>query len=328
MESRGIVLFGTSDPEVNTTPPTGVTNSGWELQGFWSFFNGTPIGPHHFITAAHVGGTVGDPFFFQEAFYTTVSTAKDPGSDLQIWEVRETFPAFAKLYDGVTETGLELFVFGRGRIRGEPVMVNSTLKGWAWGVYDLQLRWGRNRVSSVIQLQGQPTLQVNFDSNGGTNEAHLATGDSGGGLFIQQSGEWRLAGINWTTDGPYNTTPTGAGFDAAIFDEGGLYVGGSDSWQLIADIGPNRPGSFYSTQIRGRLSWIQSILALPTTPILLEATEVDGVFAAATGAVVDAVAKTIRIAPSGTRFYRLQSSGPVSIESVSLEGTSLVIHYQ
>src|SRR4051812_2504724 len=67
-----VILLGTADPNQNTTAPTGaLTNSGWDLQGNWYEFQGTPIGPHHFITAAHVGGAVGVNFFFRGAFYAT-----------------------------------------------------------------------------------------------------------------------------------------------------------------------------------------------------------------------------------------------------------------
>src|SRR5688572_27497130 len=101
-----IILFGTADAEANTTAPTGeLAGSGWDFQGIWGQVQGTAIGPHHFITATHVGGQLGEIFTYRGVQYTTISRAVDSGSDLQILEVAGTFPAWAELYDGPNETG-------------------------------------------------------------------------------------------------------------------------------------------------------------------------------------------------------------------------------
>src|SRR6266852_1865597 len=61
-----VLFYSTADPAHNTTAPTGVlTNSGWQYQGLWGAYLGTPIAPKYFITAAHVGGSVGDRFRFR-----------------------------------------------------------------------------------------------------------------------------------------------------------------------------------------------------------------------------------------------------------------------
>ena len=44
----------------NKSAPTGTfSGSGWQWQGNWGAFTGTPIGRSYFITASHVGGAVG-----------------------------------------------------------------------------------------------------------------------------------------------------------------------------------------------------------------------------------------------------------------------------
>jgi hypothetical protein len=334
--AKGIVLLGSADPETNTTAPTGtLANSGWELQGAWGGFLGTPVGPHHFLAASHVGGAVGDLFWFQNNFYVTVKATKDPSSDLQMWEVAGTFPTYAQLYDGATETGLDLMVFGRGGIRGAEVRVNNVLKGWQWAGWDGRMRWGQNKVSSVSNdPNGQPAgdqphiMIVNFDASGSANEAHLASGDSSGGVFIQQSGLWRLAGINWAVDGPYNSSNSGTGFNAALFDEGGSYQAVDNGWSLVTDTASNKPGSFYATRVKARLTWIQGVLAAAPTPLLLEATDVAGLYAPSLSATVDTTNKTIQFVPTANHYYRLQSSGTITIASSHLEGGALVIQYQ
>src|SRR5215510_11080079 len=71
---RCVLLYSTGDPGHNTNAPTGaLTNSGWQYQGTWSTFTGTVISSNAFITAKHVGGTIGDPFTFQGVQYTTTA---------------------------------------------------------------------------------------------------------------------------------------------------------------------------------------------------------------------------------------------------------------
>lgn len=74
--SRAILFHTTADPEHNTERPVGaLAGSGWDLQGFWRAFLGTPIGPQYFITVGHVKGVVGEPLHFDGVAYTTI--AKD-----------------------------------------------------------------------------------------------------------------------------------------------------------------------------------------------------------------------------------------------------------
>ena len=69
----------------NTTAPNGpLASSGWQWEGNWGAFLGTPISKNYFITAEHIGGTVGDAFVFNGRRYYTTATYDDPQSDLQI----------------------------------------------------------------------------------------------------------------------------------------------------------------------------------------------------------------------------------------------------
>jgi hypothetical protein len=333
--AKAIILYGTGDPNQNTAAPTGaLANSGWELQGSWGIVQGTPVGPHHFITAFHVGGNVGDVFTFQGRSYVAIAEHADALSDLHLWEVAGTFPVWAQLYDGVTETGLDLMVYGRGVRRGAEVRVNNVLKGWQWGEWDGALRWGRNKVASLMADPSRPAadqpqlMVVAFNSNATADEAHLGYGDSGGGVFIQENGAWRLAGINYSVDGPYNTSNSGAGFEAAIFDEGGLYQGGGP-WTLVADRSTSQAGNFYATRIKARLSWIQSVLTAPTTAVLLQASTPDGTYAPVLNATIDVARKTISVSASGSAaFYQISGLGAVKVTSTELSRGTLVLRYE
>ncbi len=263
--AMAVILYGSGDPTANTTAPTGpFANSGWQFEGQFDGFLGTVIAPNYFITAKHIGGSVGDTFSFNGTNYTTTAVFPDPSSDLQIWRVSGTFPIQAPLYSGSpgTEANLFLMVFGRGTQRGNSVFVGpvSHQGGWLWGTSDAVQRWGTNIVGSIVN---DPTygelLRVPFNNNAGPNEGHLSVGDSGGAVFVfnMTSKAWELAGINLAVDGPFSTSSNGANaFDAAMFDTTGLFVdGGSGTWVAA----PN-PSAFYSTEIAAHKGFIESVI--------------------------------------------------------------------
>ena len=234
---------------------------------------GTPVGPHHFLTAHHFGGSIGDKFYYGGEVFTTIGSVDDAGSDLRLWEVSERFPSYAPLYSSTDEAGKGLVVFGRGLDRG--VVVTNTIQvrdrgqwvtaamtnGWQWGAYNYTQRWGTNEVSTVTTVNGFPVLKVDWDAGAGDEECMLADKDSGGGVFIQDNGVWKLAGINWLV-GPatsYSFNSDGsAPFNATILDFSGdspLYIENGGSWVDTDSLGITK-SSFYSSRISSRYSWI------------------------------------------------------------------------
>ncbi|MCX6908612.1 MAG: trypsin-like peptidase domain-containing protein [Verrucomicrobia bacterium] len=275
---HAVVFHSTNDLTYNTTAPTGaLANSGWQYEGSWSNFLGTAIAPSFFITAQHVGGNIGEPFTLNGTTYTTTAVYNDPGTDLAIWKVNATFSAWASLYTASSEVGSSLVVCGKGLGRGAEVWADGELKGWKWSG-NLTNRWGENVVTGTTNYAGSTLLYARFDAGAGTNEATLAGGDSGGGVFIQQNSTWRLAGVNYAVDGPFNTNDTGGGFNAAIFDEGGLYYKDGSSWIYVTNQTDNIPTSFYATSISARQSWINSIIIPEPATSLLTAVGTSGLF--------------------------------------------------
>jgi hypothetical protein len=263
--SSAVILYGTVDPSANTSAPTGaLANSGWQYQGEFGGVLGTPIASNHFITAKHIGGTVGQTFVFNGVTYTTTAVFPDPSSDLQIWRIAGTFPVHAPIYSGGagSELNLGLVVFGRGTQRGNAVNVgdDSHLGGWLSGPADGVQRWGTNVIGSIVNdsTYGK-LLRAAFDANGGPNEAQLSTGDSGGGVFVfnAATNRWELAGINLAVDGPFSTSPNGTNpFNAAMFDTSGLFVQDDQGNWVTA---PN-PSAFYATEIAAREGFIDSVV--------------------------------------------------------------------
>jgi len=268
--ARAVLFDSTGDPSFNTTAPGGaLAGSGWQYEGSWLGFLGTPIAPNYFISAGHIGGSVGDIFTFNGVQYTTTAMFQSPTSDLRIWQVSGTFPMFAPLYTGSDEVGKSLVVIGNGTQRGADISPGGMLKGWSWGTADGVTRWGTNVVSGIYTgnaSQGD-FLMAAFDHGFDLNEAHLSVGDSGGAVFIQDAmGTWQLAGINYGVDGPYALDSSGGGqFNASLFDQSGFYlqneVGGWDA--------ASGPGSFYATRISSNSDWILGVIPEPNVPALL-----------------------------------------------------------
>src|SRR6185295_11824785 len=127
--TQALIFFSSGDPSYHTDAPTGsAQKAGWDLQGNWIGFLGTPIAPHYFIAAKHIGGSVGTTFAFGGKAYTTTAVFVDTVGDLQIWRVAETFPSYAQLYSRADEVGKPTMMFGRGTQRGAAVTANGTLK--------------------------------------------------------------------------------------------------------------------------------------------------------------------------------------------------------
>jgi hypothetical protein len=126
--------------------------------------------------------------------------------------------------------------------------------------------WGSNKVDQVVSSVagiGQ-LLYFKFDASGDYYEGSLSLGDSGGGVFIKDGSTWKLAGINYGTDGAYSYTgQNNTGFSASIYDQGGLYVGSNSNWTYTPDQATNIPGGSYATRISSNMSWIRSIIGTP-----------------------------------------------------------------
>jgi hypothetical protein len=300
--SQAVLFKFTSDPSFNTTAPSGsLTNSGWQYEGEWitsgGDFTGTPIAPTFFLAAQHVGGAPGSPFVFNGFEYHVVTNYDDPGSDLRIWQVGQTFPGYAPLYTKSNEGGALCVVFGRGTQRGSLVSVAARTNGWMWGTTDAVQRWGQNNVSLIYtDASLGDFLYCTFDQSGTSNECDLSVGDSSGGVFIEDGGTWKLAGVNYNVDGPWSFD--GSGNDqtnAALLDARGLYYLSNSGWTLVPTNNPSPvPTGFYSSRVSSHINWINSVINFQTGPDLR-----------ITGSQVVGADVQINLATGSNRLYRV-----------------------
>lgn len=250
--TEGVILFRTGDPAANTSEPTGqLAGSGWQYEGNFGVFLGTAIAPHHFVTARHLG-QVSNNFVYHGVNYPIVHGFPDPGSDLQIFEITGTLPSCAPLYKRNDEVGRHLVVIGRGTQRGPERIVDGQLRGWEYGRGDSVQRWGENEVARIVG----GALYVLFDQPGLPQEAHLSVGDSGGAIFLNDAGVWKLAGINSDVDQFASGPDGGRPYYAAMFDERGSYR--SDGKLITGD--KPVPSGFHAARISSRISWINSVI--------------------------------------------------------------------
>jgi len=253
-----IVLY--SKTYRNKSAPTGsYANSGWQWQGEWGQFLGTPIGKNHFITASHIGGSVGQSLKLNGKTYKTTAFYDDPSTDLRIWKVSTAFTSWAPIYTGRSEAGKHAMIFGRGSQRGAEVKLGSSRKGWLWGAMDHLRSWGRNRVDGARNMGNGlgDGLYFDFDRVGISEEGTLTGGDSAGGLFIKDGTVWKLAGIHYAVEASFRASQNGSSFNAAIYDKGGLWYGG----KLIGDTSTDIPALAYSTRVSTRSTWINDVIA-------------------------------------------------------------------
>lgn len=267
-QAYALVFLATADPAYNASAPGGaLAGSGWQWVGGFGGFQGTPIGPRHFLAARHIGVPLGTSLVLDGASYPTTAFFDDANSDLRIWQIDGTFPSWATLYRGSSEVGRTVVVFGRGAGRGGEVRNSlGELRGWLWGGGAGALRWGQNTLAAVVNggTYWGPLLYATFDQGGGANEVHLAGGDSSAPAFVQDGGAWRLAGVAASVDAYFNTTNSGQGFAAALFDTRGLHTGptAEGPWSANPVSGPTpKPTGFYLTRVSARAGWIDSILA-------------------------------------------------------------------
>ena len=285
---KAVLFYDTSDPSHNTTAPTSTfANSGWQYEGLYGTFLGTMIGSQYFITAQHIGPQ-GGSFVSKGVFNggTDVTYHVDTsvnggigywdiaGTDFRVFKISETFSQWAQLYQGNSEIGATIVTMGMGGPRGSDVMVDTglgpQLKGWKLTGGGATARWGTNQISDVVPDSLSPVgslLAAEFNALPGTDEAFLSSGDSGGGVFINDGGTWKLAGVNYAVEGPFdtnNTTGDSSDFTAALFDKGGLYEGSdATGWTYQNPTGTDQPVNFYVSRISDSAPQIDAIIAVP-----------------------------------------------------------------
>lgn len=194
--------------------------------------SGVLIAPNWVLTAGHVGPA---NFTIGGQTYSIAESIKHPqflangndinyGFDIALIRLTSNVVGVAPIpiYQGTNELGATISMVGYGETG-----VGSTGVSANPGT----LRGGTNIVDGFYSFENGPTGQIgavngvlltdfdaplSFDATGKFNtlgtpattslEYHLASGDSGGGAFIQEGGQWYVAGIHSFVDSQRNWT--------------------------------------------------------------------------------------------------------------------------
>lgn len=271
-----------------TGAPTGdLANSGYQYEGAWKGnsgnpdYTGTVISPYYFISARHLQSALSNDFVLPglngqpDVTYHRVQDYTYLNTDLLVIRVDQPFPAdrIAPLYTGTAQAsvGKSLAAYGRGPGVGAQVRdTNGQLHGWQWGGTGNDLSWGRNTVDSVVHDNTMGDfVAMNFTSTGCT----LVGGDSGGGVFINDGGVWKLAGVNFSSDGGnYSFSPNSNGtnnFSGSLFNRDGFYeydYFGNHTWDLMTGLGP---GQSWASSISGNIAFVGAFVPEPGSAAIL-----------------------------------------------------------
>jgi hypothetical protein len=257
-----------NNPSGNTDG-TGV--GGWQYVGSFASAGGVAIAPHHFLATQHQAGSVGGVFNLNGTAYLTVGYTDIPDTDLRLWQVAGTLNAYTELYR-TSAVGQPTNIIGQGiHTLGSEVDVipGPGSNGWRWGATSGK-SWGVNTIdSAVIAANGYRLIQFDFDPAAG--EATYGAGDSGGGVFVNDNGTWKLAGLSYAVESQYSTTNTGTpetnpdAFRGAVYDGSGLYLWTGSAW-IDA---PSRPQHGYAHDLSHYASAIDAAIPEPATLSLL-----------------------------------------------------------
>jgi hypothetical protein len=268
-----IIIVGSSAGNTSAPSDPGLATR-WGQVGNFSDFLGTPISSQFFVTAKHLGNLTGQAITFPDATsYTTTAAFFDPASDLAIYQIGGTFPSdkIVPMYEGSFFANQAMTIFGRGRPRTDTQVIGQRFpngteaKGWTWGASTGSRSWGTNTLDGLANGGAAGTqLAWDFDVGGGANEGILARNDSGGPVFLQEGGVWKLGGINYAV-GPKDVRETQSGptLEAAVYDYGGLYLDVGGTWTLQDAAGGDKPAISYSSSVPANATWVQNVITVP-----------------------------------------------------------------
>ena len=217
ISAYAVILYSGDNAANQTAPDAGrtaifnavarVTNAA----GTSTYGTAVHIRGKYILTANHIGGFTyfllngsiyqRDPSFtpisFEPVDMKIIKLMTDPGlPEIKLYTGTRDIRYWQGGWQYATGT---LIGWGRGRDPSDP-----SGPTWDWGDDStIAKRWGTNRIEGTVSMSydlggtnyNYQGLQTKLGSNNGSNEAAMSYYDSGSGLFIEDSGTWKLAGL-------------------------------------------------------------------------------------------------------------------------------------
>lgn len=211
----GIILYSGDNEanQSNSTPELQVAfNSVGRLcnsTGGGGYGSAAHIKGKYIVTANHVSTSGGYLTFDGVTLWpldSSFGTIKIGSTDMKLFKLLED-PQLEEtpLYTGTSETTLPratLIGWGVGRNTTVEDSVSGTTNQWKWGdTGTFAKRWGTNKIDAALYIGAFSGYNYSYDTlrtrlnNDDDNEAAAAVYDSGSGLFVNDNGTWKLAGL-------------------------------------------------------------------------------------------------------------------------------------
>ena len=177
------------------------------------------VAPDVVLTTLHLGPSTAGTFVYQGQSYG-IDKVQTIG-DTQIAVMHLTAPTGStgvQLYSGAGDATAQVVLVGYGGPKGTPFTGNSASQtGWNWTGGVATTSWGQ-ATNDNIYADASNATYLGFAFTATPGSSMFTGGDSGGGMFINDNGTWKLAGLNWSVDGYY-----GAPNDPVVNEVAAIY---------------------------------------------------------------------------------------------------------
>lgn len=193
------------------TPPDGLD---WSYVYNYKGSSAVAVGGSWLLTAGHVADDAGSGTLSIDGItYTQQEVVYHSSADLALVRYDLPFPGHYTLYDGYL-LGIQTLMVGFGDTGGVSIdywTMSGTGRGtkrWGSQIIDrTSINW--YYVGGSVGFTQNYGFWIDFNLGNTSHEAGTATGDSGSGVFFNDGGVWKLAGINSSVagnGGQYNST--------------------------------------------------------------------------------------------------------------------------